>query len=143
MAMSEKSFDTELFIMEIEQRAALRNSASAYTAFVHSLKCLKIILRMLVAFNTVAGVENPVGMTAPQVDRKTGLHERGDMSSVQKTTELEDLGASGGAFYRQFFKTQIDYILGDSGRSFVVGFGKNPPTHPHHRSRDIESESTY
>lgn len=51
--------------------------------------------------------------------------------------QLEDLGASGGAFYRQFFKTQIDYILGDSGRSFVVGFGKNPPTHPHHRSRYI------
>nr|AGP76405.1 endo-beta-1,4-glucanase [Grigiotermes hageni] len=36
--------------------------------------------------------------------------------------------------YCQFAKTQIDYILGDAGRSFVRGFGNNPPTHPHHRS---------
>jgi len=36
--------------------------------------------------------------------------------------------------YRQFAKRQIDYALGDGGRSFVVGFGNNPPTQPHHRS---------
>ena len=30
-------------------------------------------------------------------------------------------------------KSQIDYILGDSGRSFVVGFGESPPKNPHHR----------
>jgi len=34
--------------------------------------------------------------------------------------------------YRTFAKTQIDYMLGDSGRSFVCGFGNNPPTQPHH-----------
>ncbi len=34
--------------------------------------------------------------------------------------------------YRAFAKTQIDYMLGDSGRSFVVGFGVNPPQRPHH-----------
>ena len=32
-------------------------------------------------------------------------------------------------------KSQIDYILGDSGRSYVVGFGENPPKNPHHRKR--------
>ena len=32
----------------------------------------------------------------------------------------------------QFSKTQIDYMLGSSGRSFVVGFGENPPQRPHH-----------
>ena len=31
-------------------------------------------------------------------------------------------------------KSQIDYMLGDGGRSFVVGFGNNPPKKPHHRS---------
>ncbi|XP_077995024.1 uncharacterized protein LOC144448620 [Glandiceps talaboti] len=36
--------------------------------------------------------------------------------------------------YRKFAKSQLHYILGDTGRSFVCGFGKNPPTHPHHRS---------
>jgi hypothetical protein len=38
------------------------------------------------------------------------------------------------ARYRLFAKTQIDYALGDGGRSFVVGFGNNPPVRPHHRS---------
>ncbi|KAJ7374676.1 hypothetical protein OS493_005018 [Desmophyllum pertusum] len=36
--------------------------------------------------------------------------------------------------YREFAKKQIHYMLGDSGRSFVVGFGTNPPERPHHRS---------
>lgn len=35
---------------------------------------------------------------------------------------------------RQFAKKQLDYILGDGGRSYVIGYGNNPPTHPHHRS---------
>ncbi|XP_053379200.1 endoglucanase F-like isoform X2 [Mercenaria mercenaria] len=35
--------------------------------------------------------------------------------------------------YRKWAESQIDYILGDTGRSFVVGFGTNPPEQPHHR----------
>ncbi len=36
--------------------------------------------------------------------------------------------------YQDFAVSQIDYMLGDnpSGRSYVVGFGNNPPTKPHH-----------
>ncbi|XP_025083452.1 uncharacterized protein LOC112557675 [Pomacea canaliculata] len=36
--------------------------------------------------------------------------------------------------YRQWAMCQIHYALGDTGRSFVVGFGVNPPTRPHHRA---------
>ena len=36
--------------------------------------------------------------------------------------------------YRQFAKDQISYMLGGSGRSYVVGFGANPPQKPHHAS---------
>eukprot|EP00794_Sanderia_malayensis_P007297 gene7297-8113_t len=38
--------------------------------------------------------------------------------------------------YRAFARQQIYYMLGkpNSPRSFVVGFGKNPPKRPHHRS---------
>ncbi|ADL52438.1 glycoside hydrolase family 9 protein [Clostridium cellulovorans] len=36
--------------------------------------------------------------------------------------------------YENFAKSQIDYALGSTGRSFVVGFGENSPTHPHHRT---------
>lgn len=36
--------------------------------------------------------------------------------------------------YVAFVKQQVGYMLGDTGRSFVIGFGTNPPTRPHHRS---------
>ena len=36
--------------------------------------------------------------------------------------------------YRNWAKSQIGYILGDAERSYVVGFGVNPPSHEHHRA---------
>jgi hypothetical protein len=36
--------------------------------------------------------------------------------------------------YKSFAKNQLDYALGSTGRSFVVGYGTNPPVHPHHRT---------
>lgn len=36
--------------------------------------------------------------------------------------------------YNDFAKKQIDYALGSGGRSYVVGFGVNPPQRPHHRT---------
>lgn len=36
--------------------------------------------------------------------------------------------------YRDFCASQVDYALGSTGRSFVVGYGVNPPEHPHHRT---------
>ena len=35
---------------------------------------------------------------------------------------------------RDFATKQLGYMLGDTGRSFVIGFGNNPPQRPHHRS---------
>ncbi len=36
--------------------------------------------------------------------------------------------------YWDFAVSQVNYALGSSGRSFVVGFGENPPQNPHHRT---------
>ncbi|HYH04809.1 MAG TPA: glycoside hydrolase family 9 protein [Bacillota bacterium] len=38
--------------------------------------------------------------------------------------------------YRKFAKSQVDYALGSNQwhRSFVVGYGTNPPQYPHHRT---------
>ncbi|WP_371320227.1 glycoside hydrolase family 9 protein [Chengkuizengella axinellae] len=38
--------------------------------------------------------------------------------------------------YRDFAESQILYMLGDNpdNRSYVIGFGNNPPEHPHHRT---------
>lgn len=39
------------------------------------------------------------------------------------------------AAYRTFAEKQINYALGDNPKgSYVVGFGTNPPLHPHHRT---------
>ncbi|XP_069943511.1 uncharacterized protein [Cherax quadricarinatus] len=40
---------------------------------------------------------------------------------------------------RSWGQGQINYILGDTGRSFVVGYGVNPPKRPHHRSSSCPS----
>lgn len=39
-------------------------------------------------------------------------------------------------------KQQLGYILGDTGRSFVVGYGTSPPTQPHHRASSCPSPHT-
>ncbi|MFZ4484404.1 MAG: glycoside hydrolase family 9 protein [Chthoniobacterales bacterium] len=41
-----------------------------------------------------------------------------------------------GTRYRDFSKAQINYMLGANpqSRSYVVGFGQNPPKNPHHRA---------
>ena len=36
--------------------------------------------------------------------------------------------------YWDFAESQANYALGSSGRSYVVGFGENAPSHPHHRT---------
>ncbi len=36
--------------------------------------------------------------------------------------------------YTKFAEAQVNYALGSSGRSFVVGFGENAPKNPHHRT---------
>ena len=37
---------------------------------------------------------------------------------------------------------QLHYALGDTGRSFVVGFGNNPPQQPHHRGSSCPNAPT-
>ena len=42
------------------------------------------------------------------------------------------------AEYSSYAEKQIGYMLGDSGRSYVVGFGTNPPTQPHHKAASCD-----
>ena len=48
------------------------------------------------------------------------------------------------AKYINFGERQINYILGDNpdNRSYVIGFGNNPPQNPHHRSAHGSWEGT-
>ncbi|VVC37058.1 Glycosyl hydrolases family 9, Asp/Glu active sites,Glycoside hydrolase family 9,Six-hairpin glycosidase- [Cinara cedri] len=40
--------------------------------------------------------------------------------------------------YREFAREQINYMLGDGGQSYVVGFGENYPQQPHHAASSCE-----
>ena len=40
------------------------------------------------------------------------------------------------AYLFTYGQQQINYMLGDAGRSYVVGFGKNPPNMPFHKWYD-------
>ena len=53
------------------------------------------------------------------------------ISSIQKAADLNINPLA----YRKLAQQQIHYVLGDTGRSFVVGFGVNPPVRAHHESR--------
>ncbi len=49
--------------------------------------------------------------------------------------------------YRDFALRQLHYVLGDNPRrsSYVIGFGNNPPQHPHHRTSHgswLDSQTT-
>jgi endoglucanase len=46
--------------------------------------------------------------------------------------------ATGDAAARDLAVSQLNYIAGENGynRSFVIGFGNNPPQNPHHRNAD-------
>lgn len=50
--------------------------------------------------------------------------------------ECKDVPAARKQIYYNWAKSQIDYALGDNEqkRSYVCGFGTNPPEKPHHRS---------
>lgn len=43
--------------------------------------------------------------------------------------------------WSEWAKKQVYLMLGDHGRSYVVGFGKNPPIRPHHRSSSCALKS--
>ncbi len=48
--------------------------------------------------------------------------------------DWEGCSAAKAETYKAFAKSQVDYALGSTGRSYVVGYGVNPPTRPHHRT---------
>ena len=51
---------------------------------------------------------------------------------LQASDLTKDKGKS--ETFRKYALGQMEYMLGSTGRSFVVGFGTNPPTQPHHAS---------
>jgi hypothetical protein len=55
---------------------------------------------------------------------------------------VADSGIGNAAAYKAFAKQQIDYALGSTGRSYVVGFGNNPPVKCHHRGAYVTAYLT-
>lgn len=64
------------------------------------------------------------------------------INSGFRCLQAADLGVADADAKRAFAKEQLDYALGSTGRSFVVGFGLNPPERPHHRAASCEAPPT-
>jgi len=56
--------------------------------------------------------------------------------------QAADIMADRTEAYTTLAEGQMEYILGKTGRSFVVGYGVNPPVKPHHRSSTCPSTGT-
>ena len=56
-------------------------------------------------------------------------------------SQLEPKLARAGEFALKGIE-QLGYSLGDQGRSYVVGFGNNPPVRPHHRAASCPGGSS-
>ena len=53
---------------------------------------------------------------------------------LMQAKKIDRIPAGDQDSYFKFGADQINYMLGDGGRSYMVGFGNNPPQKPHHRS---------
>ena len=71
-----------------------------------------------------------------------GLSHSSDWGSLRYSLSACSVGAVYAAHvptdpktpsYAAWVASQVDYALGSTGRSFMVGFGVNPPTHCHNR----------
>lgn len=85
-----------------------------------------------------------VGLNGSKIKYTTGglawLDQWGSLRYSANTSLLAFIYADKvgdvGTRYRDFARSQIDYILGSNpnNRSYVVGFGNNAPRNPHHRA---------
>ncbi|KAF2367540.1 Glycoside hydrolase family 9 [Trinorchestia longiramus] len=62
-----------------------------------------------------------------------GLVHLDTWGALRHAMNAADLGIEADT-YRSWAMGQLGYVLGSTGRSFVVGYGENPPTRPHHRA---------
>jgi len=85
-----------------------------------------------------------VGVNGNRIKYTTGglawLDQWGSLRYAANTSLLAFIYADKvgdvGTRYRDFARSQINYMLGENpnNRSYVVGFGNNPPKNPHHRA---------
>merc|ERR1712192_334250 len=64
------------------------------------------------------------------IDKWGSLRHAGNVAAI--CVRAASLGVNTDK-YMAFARQQVSYILGSTGRSFIVGYGVNPPTHCHHR----------
>ncbi|KAA0200411.1 Glycosyl Hydrolase 9 [Hyalella azteca] len=100
-----------------------------------------------VLFAEVFGGDFYMGLAKEYIDSMTsqthtpgGLLYLGEWGSLRSALGVAFIAMKGAQLgidtssNRAWALSQIDYALGSTGRSFMVGFGVSPPERPHHRS---------
>jgi endoglucanase len=84
-----------------------------------------------------AGTSKPTGTAAkPRAAGATAPRPSPPPTPPPSPSSADQLGR----LYLCWARGQARYALGDAGRSFVVGWGVNPPTHVHHRAASCPTE---
>jgi len=77
-------------------------------------------------------IQTPLGMIYPEWSKwgNLALSTTASMTALMHAKRNRDLNQRAAEI--AFARGQLEYVLGSAGRSFVVGWGSNPPTQPHH-----------
>jgi hypothetical protein len=77
-------------------------------------------------------IKTPKGMVYPKWNEWANLQYSSTTAFLMLVKAKYNPDAYGRAAEMVYAQAQIDYCLGSAGRSFVVGWGNNPPRFPHH-----------
>lgn len=79
-------------------------------------------------------VKTPLGMHYPSWNEWANLAFSSTSSSILLMIAKYEGDPTARALQIDFARKQIDYALGSGIRSYVIGYGNNPPRSPHHAS---------
>lgn len=77
-------------------------------------------------------VKTPKGMSRPKWSKWGNLQLSTTAAFMALSYAKHSSSSSLRASAVQWARSQVDYAMGSSGRSYVVGYGINPPLRPHH-----------
>jgi endoglucanase len=100
-----------------------------YTAYMD-----KFLRAWLVADGFEDVISTPLGLHYPKWNEWANLAFSSSAAAVVSISAKYNNDPVQRAAQVEFVQKQVDYILGSGYRSYVVGYGHNPPQFPHHAS---------
>jgi len=114
----DKTAGAQLLLWELTQDEKYRGNVQAFLDFLWACD------------------STPKGLIWLDSSQWGSLRYAGDLAHFTLQTAYSGIDVDNSV---NFAESQINYILGDTGRSYVCGWGNNPPVKPHHRGSSCPS----